>query len=568
MATVAIGSLRIDLALATAKFKEGAKKAQDMSRTLANRIKKHSDTIKKAFKAAAAAAAAFAAGLVLAVRGSLKEFDKLAKLSRSIGVPVERLSALQHAADLSGVSLDELGRSFRNVARNMQGAARAPTDFSRSLDALGVSWRDANGNFVRADELMVAVADRFKGMQDGAGKTALAMKIFGEEMGPRLVSMLNSGSDGIKAMTDEAARMGLVVGTNSAVAAEKFNDNLSRLGLQVTAFSNRLTEKLLPTMNHVIQRLLEWAEKTGFVKRAADFLSSGIKSLIEVGLRLGATYQLTTIRLQQFAAIAKASVTGSLGEFRRLADEAVKVEQNYRQQIRDLRKADREDMTAPAGDGAGDIGGGLVLPPRVESAKAEAEALALVNQAEAERLRIMQEMRTPEEEMIARQQHLSELFQGGAKDAQTYGRAMAAASALSAKNMDALASTVSSNLSAIFGESKGVAIAQALINTYQGITRAIATYPPPISTAMAAIQAAAGFAQVANIRKQTKSGGGGSGGGAGAAAGAGASAAAVPQQQQLVSINLEGEKFGREQVRGLIDSLNDAMADGAVLKVA
>jgi hypothetical protein len=83
---------------------------------------------------------------------------------------------------------------------------------------------------------------------------------------------------------------------------------------------------------------------------------------------------------------------------------------------------------------------------------------------------------------------------------------------------------------------------------------------------MAAIQAAAGFAQVANIRRTTKSGGGGSGSSAGASAGAGA--AAVPAQpQQTATINVHGQTFGRDQMRGLIDGLNDAIGDGAQLNV-
>jgi hypothetical protein len=89
---------------------------------------------------------------------------------------------------------------------------------------------------------------------------------------------------------------------------------------------------------------------------------------------------------------------------------------------------------------------------------------------------------------------------------------------------------------------------------------------------MAAIQAAAGFAQVANIRRTTKSGGGGSGSSAGASAGAGAAAApaqaAAPVQQQAVNVTLNGSNFGREQVFGLIDSINDAMSDGKQLIIS
>jgi hypothetical protein len=37
---------------------------------------------------------------------------------------------------------------------------------------------------------------------------------------------------------------------------------------------------------------------------------------------------------------------------------------------------------------------------------------------------------------------------------------------------------------------------------------------------------------------------------------------------QVVNINLTGEVFGREQVRTLITEINEAVADGAVLRIA
>jgi hypothetical protein len=578
MATTAIGSLRIDLALSTAKFKEGAKKAQEMSRKLADRIKKHSKTIKNAFKAAALAAAAFAAGLALAVRGSLKEFDKLAKMSRSVGVPVEQLSALGHAAELSGASVDDLGKAFRNVARNAQGAARGPNDFSRSLDSLGVKWREANGQFVQADQLMLAVADKFKGMADGAGKTALAMKIFGEERGPKLVSFLNAGSAGIREMTAEAEQLGLVIGSKAAVQAERFNDNVSRLGKVVTGFGNDLTQRLLPALNNVVQGFVDFAERSKAAKIAAEGVAFIVKGLVEGIYRLGYAASIAGVRTRVFFEDMKDAATLSWDEIikrNRIADAHIrKMQGDLAYDLRELWKEAGDTIAnAMSGGASADAGGTALVPsPIVTSRQAETDATREFNEAEAERKRIIEEMRTPEEAMIARQERLRELFQGGARDADTYGRAMAKASAFSAKNMQALAGTVSSALGQIFGESKAAAIGQALISTYAGIAKAIETYPPPISTAMAAIQAAAGFAQVANIRRTTKSGGGGSGSSAGASAGAGAAAApaqaAAPVQQQAVNVTLNGSNFGREQVFGLIDSINDAMSDGKQLIIS
>jgi hypothetical protein len=53
-----------------------------------------------------------------------------------------------------------------------------------------------------------------------------------------------------------------------------------------------------------------------------------------------------------------------------------------------------------------------------------------------------------------------------------------------------------------FAAMKAFAIAEAIINTYQGATKALATYPPPFNFIAAAAVVAGGLAQVATIRSQ------------------------------------------------------------------
>jgi hypothetical protein len=57
-----------------------------------------------------------------------------------------------------------------------------------------------------------------------------------------------------------------------------------------------------------------------------------------------------------------------------------------------------------------------------------------------------------------------------------------------------------------FAIGKAAGVASAIINTYQGATKALATYPPPFSYAMAAGQIAMGMAQVAQIKSASFSG--------------------------------------------------------------
>src|SRR5690606_17922491 len=140
---------------------------------------------------------------------------------------------------------------FRNVARNMAGATKGPSDFSRALDALGVAWRDTQGNFRSADAIMLDVANRFEHMEDGATKTALAMRIFGEELGPKLINMLNQGSDGIRELTRDAERMGLVMGQKTTESAERLNDALTKMGAASRGVAMRITTALIPTLERL-----------------------------------------------------------------------------------------------------------------------------------------------------------------------------------------------------------------------------------------------------------------------------------------------------------------------------
>jgi hypothetical protein len=73
-------------------------------------------------------------------------------------------------------------------------------------------------------------------------------------------------------------------------------------------------------------------------------------------------------------------------------------------------------------------------------------------------------------------------------------------------NMQSVFSALGAQNKKAFEASKALAIASALVNTYQGATKALATYPFPFGLIAAAAAVAAGMAQVAAIRSQQYSG--------------------------------------------------------------
>jgi membrane protein involved in colicin uptake len=131
-------------------------------------------------------------------------------------------------------------------------------------------------------------------------------------------------------------------------------------------------------------------------------------------------------------------------------------------------------------------------------------------------------------------------------------------------------------------------VANALINTREAVTSAYkfgARFGGPVTgAAMAAVALAAQMANVKAIASQSFGGGGDSGGGSSSSGGGssstgagsgGADAASSTSTQQstakTVTIALEGgdnSSYSKKQVRELIKQINDAVGDGARLRVA
>ena len=144
---------------------------------------------------------------------------------------------------------------------------------------------------------------------------------------------------------------------------------------------------------------------------------------------------------------------------------------------------------------------------------------------------------------------------------------------------DTMAALGAAGSRAAFNLHKAMAISSALISAKESVVNAynygVRTGSPLKGLAMAAMAAATTASQIAAIRSQSFGGGGsvsaGGGGGGGASGGSDSgqapTAEAAPAAKQTVTISLQGEVFGAKQVRDLIEKINDATKNGAILNM-
>lgn len=205
------------------------------------------------------------AGFAAMIKSAIDAADQLNKLSQKIGISVEALSTLRFAAQLSDVSLETLQKGIKGLSQNIAEANTGIGDGAQVFDALGISVRNADGSMKSTEAVLLQVADVFANLEDGAVKTALAVKLFGKS-GMDMIPFLNQGAAGISQLTAEAERLGLKLTTETARSAEAFNDNLTALKASSSSLGIALARDFLPELTNITNAMREAANEAGTLK--------------------------------------------------------------------------------------------------------------------------------------------------------------------------------------------------------------------------------------------------------------------------------------------------------------
>lgn len=313
MADSVIGAIRAILQLDTAAFSSGAKEAED---TLSRLSAKFTSTAKTL--AAGLGVGLGAKAFVDSVNKMIDSADELGKASQKFGVPVEQLSALKFAADLADVSFESLGKGLAKLSKAiLDGAVNPGGEAAKAFKSLGISVRDANGQIKPTDEIFGAIAEKFSQMEDGAGKTATAIKLFGRS-GADLIPLLNEGQKGIKALTDEAKKLGIVISQETAAKAQEFNDTLKRIHTISDALYLKIAESLLPGLQKLANAFLQAKQDGGglddFVKGLGEVFDGFVQDVLRIqtgianfGRVLSALMAVASAVPQGWAAVVEAS---------------------------------------------------------------------------------------------------------------------------------------------------------------------------------------------------------------------------------------------------------------------
>ncbi len=261
-----MASLVIDIEARLAKFQDGLDAVQrDVGRAVGG--------LERSFARLGAGVAGLVAGagagsLAAAFKSTVDQLDAFNDASDRTGASVEELSSLLNTLSPYGGSLEQITDVAGLLTKAMRGAEEETSKAAGAFAALGVSTRDASGNFRPIQDVLEDVAKSLNEYADGTNKTALAQDILGKgaaQYMPLLKDLAN------------AQRENATVTAEQAAAAERFNIEIGKIGRALDAFKVSLAGPLLTSLNNFIDQLRVGTDVAG------GFLSA----LVKFGLATG-----------------------------------------------------------------------------------------------------------------------------------------------------------------------------------------------------------------------------------------------------------------------------------------
>lgn len=205
--------------------------------------------------------------------------DEMTELSQKVGINVTTLTSYKLAADKTGMSIDGLARGLKFLSMNMVEASKGTGDGADIFKELGISVTDASGKLRDTDVVLGEVAQAFSGMEGGAEKTTLAVKLFGRA-GMDMIPFLNLGADGLAKERTEAERLGLVLSGPAADAQHEFNDQLDALKDATLGASMAIGSALIPAAQAVVKHLIDVAAAVVAWTKENPALTQGIGTIV------------------------------------------------------------------------------------------------------------------------------------------------------------------------------------------------------------------------------------------------------------------------------------------------
>ena len=237
-----------------------------MGNLAADAVKKFASTIADGAKAlveAGVAAASYA--------------DEMLTASQVTGMSTDTLQEYRYAAELIDTDLEDVSKALAKNVKSMASAQSGSKAYAQAYKELGIEVEDSNGNLRDSETVFWEAIDALGNMENKTKADAIAMQLFGRSA-RELNPLIKTGSEGFRALADEAHEAGAVLSESTLNSLGDVDDSIQRLNSQTAALKTVLGAGIAP----ILGTLADGA--TAALKAFTNFFAVSEKSDLETYL--------------------------------------------------------------------------------------------------------------------------------------------------------------------------------------------------------------------------------------------------------------------------------------------
>ncbi len=248
-----LAKLVVSLEAQTTKYMKGMDAANRRAEKFQKRFSK---SMGKAGTAVKVFAGAFAVSKIKSFYKSHADgIDDLAKTADALNVTTESLQALNHMAELNGISSTQMSVGMRKMETKLGEAARKGGTTADALKDLGVNLDDIINK--KPDEQIEQLAHALGNLENQNIKASIATDLFGRE-GIRMIKVLNQiQRDGVEPTIQELSDLGASISRIDAAKVEIANDQFTRMNKVLGVAGTRIAVETAPIVGGLVEMFIQ-----------------------------------------------------------------------------------------------------------------------------------------------------------------------------------------------------------------------------------------------------------------------------------------------------------------------
>ena len=258
-------------------YKEFGSVAKQQVIAVGNQMKELGSKIEnvgKKFEPISKAAAGLLASLGAMGYKAVAASDDLNTLAKQTSVSTADIQKMQYAADRIDVSFEDVAGALKKLKPKI-------TDNNKSLQDLGVSVRDADGNLRSANDVFIDAVKALSQIDNETERDQKSMELFGKSA-DSLAGIIDDGGAALKEYGDEAERLGLILDQQTLDSLNETNDAIDKMKAQLRGSALQAGAKIAEAAAPIVERLAAGIEKL------ANWVSNLTPQQMELAMKIAA----------------------------------------------------------------------------------------------------------------------------------------------------------------------------------------------------------------------------------------------------------------------------------------